>query len=99
MNLFVVSYSFEQARTFCVRQGLNFLGVPLASTDANFIIPVVTVAEEDWVVRYGPWTQGKNVHRVMAPFEEANPVMVDVYQYDERINWPHEIWSRHGGIK
>lgn len=96
MQLYVVSRTFEDGRRFCIGQGIHPFAVSLASTDANFFVPNYTPEQEDWVVRYGPWQEGRNKNVIWQIFEQANPVVVDAFMVDEQIDWPLEIKQRYG---
>lgn len=95
MNLFVVSYTFEQGRRFCQSQGINFRKAELVSTDAAHLLPIgYLIGDEDALIRYGPWMEGRNVYRVMKTIEQqivGQPFEYDVYESSERIPWPEHI--------
>lgn len=100
MNLCIVTYSFEQGRRFCQAQGLNFRRTTLISTDANWMIPrELKLHDDDMVVKYGPYHEGRNVRRIMDYLEAAklgNPIVYDAYMYDEHIPWPAPIMNNFG---
>lgn len=102
MKLCVVSYTFEQGRRFCQHQGLDFQKVKLASTDANFFLPGqgFELGSRDVIVKYGPYYEGKNAHRVLHEIYsrvlDAPPREIRTFMLDEKIDWPEWVMERYG---
>jgi hypothetical protein len=95
-KLYVVGKTFEMCRRFCAYQGLHPLYVPMLSTDAQFLNRGAFYPEDgDWVVRYGPWQEGRFTQFVMDQFSHVEPVIVDAYMLDESIEYPKEIFERY----
>lgn len=96
--LIVVACTFQQARTFCGRQRINERRAKLVSTDASWRGDGYQLGDQDAVVRYGPWSEGKHVWEALDSLQSmivGNPFVYDAFMYDEAIPWPSHILERY----
>ncbi len=97
--LIVIAYTFQQGRTFCERQGINERKAKLVATDSPWRLGQGRhLTNQDAIVRYGPWTEGKHVAEAMDVIRSmvvGEPFDYYAFMYDEVIPWPRHILERY----
>lgn len=97
--LIIVAFTYQHARNFCDRQGINDRKAKLVATDSPWhLVHGRHLMNEDAIVRYGPWTEGRHVEETVSVIESmivGDPFDYYAYMYDEAIPWPSHILERY----
>ena len=98
-HLVLVTLNYEHGRVFCNHQNIWLKDIVHFATSNQYMPSFeVRLTDNDAVIWYGPWMEGKNAQQIaesLLAMRLGQPFEYDVYMPNESVPWPHQIAERY----